>query len=126
MKYKFTTDEADKFHKHGIDLTAYGEDCTVANVVHVNVDKGHFQEFYDVESTYIYYIYEGSGTFVLKDERVQAEATDLIVVPPETRVHYFGAMRMVLTGSPAFKAENERHVRFVDENESLDASNASK
>jgi|JI10StandDraft_1071094.scaffolds.fasta_scaffold208601_2 mannose-6-phosphate isomerase-like protein (cupin superfamily) len=117
-QYLFSADKATKFNKHGIDLTIYDEHVPQANVVHVSVDKGHFQEFYDLESHYIYYIYEGNGTFVLNDEKIQAKATDLVVIPPKTRIHYFGQMKMVLTVSPAFKEENERHVRFVDESES--------
>jgi mannose-6-phosphate isomerase-like protein (cupin superfamily) len=118
MQYKYTADEATKVNKHGIDLTIYGMDCPTANVVHVEVQKGHFQEFYNVESTFIYYIYEGRGTFVLNDEPVEAAATDLIVIPPNTRIYYFGTMKMVLTTTPRYKEENELHVRFVDESES--------
>lgn len=117
-KYKFTKKEARKFNKFGVDLVVYGENVPLANVVHVHVDEGHFQEFSDVESTFIYYIIRGKGTFVLNDEKVEAEATDLIVIPPKTRIHYFGNMDMVLTVSPAFKEENEREVRIVDRNES--------
>lgn len=118
MQYKFTANKAQKFNKHGIDLVVYGENYPAANVVHVSVKKGHFQEFYDVESAYIYYIVSGKGTFVLDEEKIEAEATDLIVIPPKTRIHYFGTMEMVLTASPAFNEKNERHVRFVDESES--------
>ncbi len=117
-KYVFTAVEARKFNKHGIDLTVYGEDVSTANVVRVSVKKGHFQEFSDVKSYYIYYIIEGFGTFVLNDEKVEAKATDLIVIPPKTRIHYFGTMEMVLTVSPAFDEKNERHVKFVNEDES--------
>lgn len=117
-KYKYTVDQANQFNKHGIDLTVYGMAVDSANVVHVSVEKGHFQEFYDIKSYYIYYIYEGEGTFFLNDEKVEAKATDLIVIPPKTRIHYFGKMNMVLTVSPAFKEENERHVRFIDKKES--------
>lgn len=117
-KYRFTADQASKFNKHGIDLTIYNEDVPQANVVHVSVAEGHFQEFSDKESYYIYYIYEGSGLFVLNDEKIETHATDLIVIPPQTRIHYFGKMKMVLTVAPAFKAENENHIRFVDKSES--------
>ena len=117
-QYKFTADKARKFNKHGIDLTVYGMNVPEANVVHVSVEKGHFQEFYDMKSYYIYYIYEGEGTFFLDDEEVEAKATDLIVIPPKTKIHYFGKMKMVLTVSPAFNEANERHVRFVKESES--------
>lgn len=117
-KYKYTVKEAKKFNKHGIDLTIYGEGVSSANVVHVRVKEGHFQEFYDVESTFIYYIVKGEGTFFLDDKKVKAKATDLIVIPPKTRIYYFGNMEMVLTVTPAFKEENERHVRFVNNSES--------
>ncbi len=117
-KYKYTTREAKKFNKHGIDLTVYGEGVPSANVVHVSVKKGHFQEFYDIKSTYIYYIIKGKGTFVLNDEKIKAEATDLIVIPPKTRIHYFGKMELVLTVSPAFDEKNESHVQFIDKKES--------
>lgn len=117
-KYLFTANEAKKFNKHGVDLTVYGEDVPEANVVFVSVKEGHFQEFIDVESYFIYYIIKGEGTFVLNDEQVRAKPTDLIVIPPKTRIHYFGNMEMVLTVSPAFKEENERHIRFVEKSES--------
>lgn len=116
--YKYTTAEANKFNKHGIDLTIYGQDEPSANVCYVSVKKGHFQEFYNIVSAFTYYIVEGKGTFFLNDEAIEVEATDLIVIPPNTRIHYFGTMEMVLTVSPAWKEEDERHVRFVEESES--------
>jgi mannose-6-phosphate isomerase-like protein (cupin superfamily) len=116
MKYKYTAKDARKFNKHGIDLTVYGENIPSADVVHVGVEKGHFQEFYNDTSTHMYYIVSGQGTFYLNDEAVDAKATDLVVIPPKTRIYYFGKMEMVLTVTPAFKEENEHHVRFIDEN----------
>lgn len=117
-KYKYTADEAEKFNKHGIDLTVYGENVPEANVCHVSVKKGHFQEFYDVKSCYMYYIIKGKGIFFLNDEKVEAQAGDLIVIPPNTRIYYFGTMEMIETVAPAWDEANERHVRFVDEKES--------
>lgn len=118
-KYKYTSAEADKFSKHGIDLIVYGQTEPSANVCHVSVKKGHFQEFYDKKSAFTYYIVKGEGTFMLDNEPIKVKATDLMVIPPNTKIHYFGTMEMVLTVSPAWKEENEVHVRFVDENESL-------
>lgn len=117
MKYRYTADEAQKFNKHGIDLTVYGEGVAEANVVHVSVEEGHFQEFSDSRSHFMYYIYEGSGVFVLNDEQIPAKATDLIVIPPNTRIHYFGKMKMVLTVTPAFNEADEQHIRFIDRQE---------
>lgn len=116
-QYKFTADKAKKITKHGIDLTVYDESVESADVVYVTVDGGHMQEFIDIKSHFIYYIIEGKEVFILNDEKVEAQATDLIVIPPNTRIHYFGTMKMVLTVTPAFKEENERHVRFIEESE---------
>ncbi len=118
MKYRYTAKDARKFNKHGIDLTIYCQNVPQANVVHVSVQEGHFQEFYDIESTYTYYIEKGQGTFFLNGEAVEAKATDLIVIPPNTKIYYFGKMELVLTVSPAFNEKNERHVRFVEKSES--------
>jgi len=117
-KYRFTEAEADKFNKHGVDLTLYDAGVERVEVLHVSVEEGHFQEFSDKKSYFIYYIYEGNGLFVLNDEKIEAKATDLIVIPPNTRIHYFGEMKMTLTVSPAFKPEDEVHVRFVEKSES--------
>ncbi len=66
----------------------------------------------------MYYILEGRGTFTLNDEKVEVEPTDLLVIPPKTRIHYFGKLKMILVNTPTFKPENERRIRFVEKSES--------
>jgi mannose-6-phosphate isomerase-like protein (cupin superfamily) len=117
-KYKYTVNDAKQFNKHGVDLTVFNYSVPDANVVLVSVEKGHFQEFYDVKSHFIYYIVEGEGSFYLDNERIEVSTSDMLVIPPKTRIHYFGKMKLVLTVAPAFVEKNERHVRFVDESES--------
>jgi mannose-6-phosphate isomerase-like protein (cupin superfamily) len=116
-KYRHTVDEAERFNKHGIELTVYDQHETSATVVRVNVERGHFEEFCNVRSSYIYYIVSGQGVFYLDGEAVGVGATDLVTVPPNTRIHYFGTMEMVLTVAPAFNEQDEQHVRFVSESE---------
>ena len=55
---------------------------------------------------------------MLNDEKVAAKSGDLIVIPPRTRIHYFGKMEMTLTVSPAYEEGHDTHVRFVDPSES--------
>ena len=117
-KYLYTTSHAERFNKHGIDVTVYGMKVPHVNVVHISVTEGHFQEFIDIKSYYIYYIIQGAGIFVLNDEKSKVIATDLIAIPPNTRIHYFGTMELIVTASPAFNEKNERRVRFVDKKES--------
>lgn len=116
-QYKYSADAAAHFAKHGIDLTVYGHVNPSVTVVHVSVAEGHFQEFYNSESSYVYYVISGCGIFYLNDEAVPVSARDLVVVPPMTRIYYFGALEMVLTVAPAFDEAKERHVRFLDKSQ---------
>ena len=117
-KFKFTEAEAAKFNKHGIDLTIYPYAEPSSTVCRVSVKEGHFQEFYDVESSFTYSILSGKGTFYLDGAPVEVETGDLVVIPPNTKIYYFGTMEMVLTNAPAWKEENERHIRFIEKSES--------
>src|SRR3989344_5054024 len=111
QQYLFAAKQARRFNKYGVNLTVYGESYPPVNVVHVQVAEGHFEEFFDLKSAYIYYIVKGKGTFFLNDQKVEVKATDLVVIPPKTLIHYFGRMEMVLTVPPAFNEKNEHHVR---------------
>ena len=118
MKYKFAYSEAKTVHKYGVDISLYSLGQSAFNIVYESVDKGHFEEFYSDVSTFTWFIIEGKGTFVLNDEKVEASAKDIITVPPKTRIHYFGQMKMILITTPAYDAKNEHHVREVDASES--------
>lgn len=107
-------EEADHIQKHGIDLSVYPVDREEVGLVHVDVREGHFQEFYDTTSTFVYYVLEGEGTFFLNGEPQLARARDVIVIPPMTRIYYLGDMRMVLVTAPAWKPEHEVHVRYIE------------
>jgi len=101
-----------------VDITAYDIGQSAFNIVYESVSEGHYEEFYSDVSTYTWFIIEGEGTFVLNDEKVEVSAKDIITVPPKTRIHYFGRMKMILITTPAFDAKNEHHVRNVDRSES--------
>lgn len=118
MKYKYSYTDVGKINKFGIDLTLYDTSVPGCNLVLVDVSTGHLEEFYHEKSTFMYLILEGNGTFVLNDEHVEAEPKDLIVIPPKTRIHYFGKMKMVLCTTPAWEEKTEHHVRMVDPSES--------
>jgi mannose-6-phosphate isomerase-like protein (cupin superfamily) len=117
MKYVYPFNEAKTIQKFGVDISIFGAD-TSSGFVYEETEVGHFEEFYDTTSTYTWFIIEGNGTFVIDDEKVIAAAKDLVVVPPNKRIHYFGKMKMLLCTTPAFDPANERHVRDVDPAES--------
>ncbi|MEV0266887.1 hypothetical protein AB0I49_36860 [Streptomyces sp. NPDC050617] len=121
-QHKYPVDAAAHFAKHGVNLTVYGQVDPLVTVAHVSVSEGHFQEFYNSESSYIYYVISGCGTFYLNDDAVSVKARDLVVVPPMTRVYYLGALEMLLTVSPAFDEAKEQHVRFLDRSQIPDTA----
>lgn len=117
MRYVYPLVDAKLIQKFGVDISIYDADAP-SGFVYEETDAGHFEEFYDVESTYTWFILEGNGTFVIDDEKYTVGPKDLVVVPPNIKIHYFGKMKMLLCTSPAFNPANEQHVRDVDPSES--------
>lgn len=114
LKTKKTTRKQAYFKKkHGIKLWVYPTNQKVAEVVYIEVAKGHFQEFYDKKSTFTYYILAGRGTFYLNGKAVPVKATDAIIIPPKTKIWYLGKMKMIEVTSPVWNPKNEVHVRFI-------------
>lgn len=114
-----TADDAIEVSKHGIDLTIYGPATPSATVARVCVERGHFQEFYNTRSTYLYYVVSGTGTFFIDGVAHPVGPTDLVTVVPSSTIYYLGAMELVLTVAPAFDERDEHHVRFIDDAETL-------
>jgi mannose-6-phosphate isomerase-like protein (cupin superfamily) len=110
---KTSRDQAEHKHKYGKDLWVYPEISSAAKLVYIDAKEGHFEEFYDKVSTFTYYVIEGSGTFFLNGEPQPAVAGDLITIPPNTKIYYLGRLKMILVTTPAWRAENEMHVRDI-------------
>jgi len=117
-KYKFTFQDAKKIKKYGVDIALYDLNNLNVNIVYEEVEEGHFEEFLNTKSTCTWFIIEGEGTFVINDEQIVVTAKDIIMVPPNNRIHYFGKMKMTLFTIPAFNAVNEKHIRDVKKEES--------
>ncbi len=114
MSYVYSP--VNKVNKFGVDITLYDADAP-SGIVYEEVKVGHMQEWYDDASTYQWLIVDGNGIFVLNDKRCHVTAGDLVVIPPKTRIHYFGKMKMVLVTTPKFDAANEHEVRLIDQSE---------
>lgn len=117
-QYKHSYTDSKTINKFGVDITLYGINQPGANIVYEEVKEGHFEEFLNTVSTCMWFIIEGKGTFVIDDEKTEVTSKDVIVVPPNKRIHYFGNMKMLLITTPAFDAKNERHIRDVRKEES--------
>ncbi|PIV09175.1 hypothetical protein COS31_01220 [Candidatus Roizmanbacteria bacterium CG02_land_8_20_14_3_00_36_15] len=117
-KFKFSFKDTKTKHKYGVDITLYGLNKPEANIVYEEVQEGHFEEFLSTKSTYMWFIIEGKGAFVINDEKISVNAKDIIAVPPNNRIHYFGKMKMILFTVPAYNEKNERHIRNIKKEES--------
>jgi|SRR3990167_348706 len=117
-KFKFSFTDGKTINKYGVDITIYNLNNPKVNIAYEEVKEGHFEEFLNTKSTFIWFIFEGEGTFVINDEKIPVGAKDIIMVPPNNRIHYFGNMKMTLTTIPAFNPKDERHIRVVKKEES--------
>jgi quercetin dioxygenase-like cupin family protein len=126
MKYRYSAADANTFHKYGVDITSYDLSLEGCNVVFESTETGHFEEFYSDLSTYIWFIIEGKGTYVIDDEHIDVSAKDIVVAPPKHRIHYFGKMKMLLVTTPPFNEQHEHHVRDVPLEESPYAKDAKR
>ena len=107
MKCRLTKSAAiPKKEKFGINLEIF-PNVGDAGIVSVVTEVGHNQEFYDKQSTFIYIVLEGKGTFFLDDEGVEVNAGDMLAIEPGTRIYYKGKLKMILITTPAWKSENE-------------------
>jgi len=110
---KVTKKDAQFVSKFGINLWTYKTNTDKAGFVYTEVEEGHFEEFYHKKSTFIYYILEGEGVFFLDGVETPVKATDLLVIPPNTKIYYFGKMKLNLITVPAWDPKEEVHVRNI-------------
>jgi mannose-6-phosphate isomerase-like protein (cupin superfamily) len=118
VKYLFPFDEARTINKFGVDISIFGTNVETANFVYEATEVGHLEEFMSAKSTFMWFVIEGNGTFVIDDEQIRVKPKDVIVVPPGKRIHYFGKLKMLLCTTPAFNPADEKHIRDVRPSES--------
>ena len=114
MIYK--KDNAIIFDKQGVKMRVYNtkEQCPEATVVYQETQKGHHEEFFHSKSNFIFYIIEGEGTWFIEDKPYNAEAGDVVIIPPNNRFYYKGALKQICITSPSWEQEYEHHVRNIE------------
>ena len=92
--------------KFGIKIDLYP---VIGNceIVVVETELGHNQEFYDKISDLNYIILDGFGSFFINDEEVKVQKGDFVSIKPNNRLYYKGKMRLVLITTPPWQAGNE-------------------
>ncbi|HLA07924.1 MAG TPA: hypothetical protein VJ022_10800 [Anaerolineales bacterium] len=105
---KFSRDTAYHFSWPGIEGWAYGSKDVLptASASVIQVDGRHGKGKTTV-SDRVFYILEGTGEFVVGDDVIPVQGTDIIVVPKNTSFDYQGKMTLLLVHVPAYDQEHE-------------------
>lgn len=108
--------KAEALHKSkfGIDLDVYPTNNPTYGLVHIQTEKGHFEEFYHTVSAFTYYVISGSGTFYLDGEAHAVATGDVIIAVPNTKIYYLGNLELLLVTTPGWTEAGEVHVRDIE------------
>lgn len=66
----------------------------------IDSTQGHDNFVISKETTYCYYILEGSGYFEINGAKYSVKPSDLIEVPPKAEFAYSGKMKLLLIMNP--------------------------
>ncbi|AKB27411.1 hypothetical protein MSSIT_0692 [Methanosarcina siciliae T4/M] len=102
--------------KHGVRMRIYttGENSRNAAVLYQETETGHAEEFVHEKSDFLYYILEGSGTWVVEDREFKVGAGDVVVVPVGNRFWFRGSLKQVCITAPAWEEKYEHHIRDIE------------
>ena len=89
------------------------EDCANAAILYQETETGHAEEFVHDKSDFLYYILEGSGTWVVEDRKFDVRAGDVVVVPAGNRFWFRGNLKQICITAPAGEEKYERHIRDI-------------
>ena len=112
----FKPENAEIIEKHGVRMRIYTtkSDCRNAAVLYQETETGHAEEFIHEISNFIYYIIEGSGTWIIEDKAHEVQAGDVVVVPAGKRFWFRGNLKQICVTAPAWEERYEHHIRGID------------
>jgi len=112
----FKPENAELIEKHGVRMRIFTtkENSRNAAFMYQETETGHAEEFVHENSDFIYYILEGSGTWVVEDREFEVRAGDVVVVPAGNRFWFRGSLKQVCITAPAWEEKYERHIRYIE------------
>ena len=61
----------------------------------------------NINSSKTYYIIRGQGTFFVNNEQINVKASDVIIIPKNTKYKFNGKFSAILISSPAFNPKDD-------------------
>jgi mannose-6-phosphate isomerase-like protein (cupin superfamily) len=104
-------EDAIRKRKVGVLMHVYGG--KKANIVLQETQRGHAEEFYHTKSTFMYYIIEGKGSWIIEGKKHAVKKGDLVIIEPNKRFYYKGKLKQLLITVPPYDPKYEHHVRDV-------------
>lgn len=111
----FRPENSVMIEKHGVLMRIYTtkKDSPNAAVLYQETETGHMEEFVHERSDFLYYILEGSGTWIVEDKEYEVQAKDVVVVPAGKRFWFKGNLKQLCITSPTWEKQYERHIRDI-------------
>lgn len=110
---KFSIKNAFKFSAEGLRGWSYNskDEFKGVSAAFMEIGDKNHGKVRTKRSDRVYYVTEGSGTFIIDGKEIEVDATDVVIVPKNT-IYDFRAkqglkMRLFLVHSPAFYPELE-------------------
>ncbi len=112
----FRPENSEVFEKYGVRLWIYTTraDSPNAAVLYQETESGHAEEFVHEKSDFLYYILEGSGTWIVEDREFEVRSGDVVVVPAGKRFWFRGNLKQICITAPAWDERYERHIRDIE------------
>ncbi len=112
----FRPENAELIEKHGVRMRIYTTkaDCKNAALLYQDTEIGHTEEFLHERSDFIYYILEGSGSWIVEDREFEVQAGDVVVVPAGKRFWFKGSLKQICITAPAWEEQYERHIKYLE------------
>lgn len=108
---KFTLKDADKFNWEGLKGWAYSskEDFENASGAYIEITGSH-GKIKTLKSDRVYYVIDGKGEFIIDDEVIPVEKSDVVIVPSNVVYDYRakeGTLKLFLVHTPAYDSDSE-------------------
>lgn len=83
---------------------------TTTEFLLIETQTGHETTIIEKACDFCYYILEGSGYFIIDNQKESCGVGDLVIIPKGTPFTYKGQLKMLLSVTPTFYPEQEEIV----------------